>query len=73
MGGIYIQAGDYLIPDSRIPVEEENELVGLWGQRQARHLQEQHKVLYHSLVLYNIKVKIGSLRSMNTISSGNKN
>lgn len=50
MGGNYIQAGDYLIPDVRVPAEEENEPIGLWGQRHARHLQEHHKVLYMNLL-----------------------
>lgn len=30
--------------------EEESELIGLWGQRHARHLQEHHKVLYMNLL-----------------------
>lgn len=50
MGGTYIQTGDYLIPDVRVPAEEENEHIGLWGQRHARHLQEHHKVKYMNLL-----------------------
>lgn len=50
MGGTYIQTGDYLIPDVRVPAEEENEHIGLWGQRHARHLREHHKVKYMNLL-----------------------
>ena len=50
MGGTYIQTGDYLIPDVRVPAEGENEHIGLWGQRHARHLREHHKVKYMNLL-----------------------
>ena len=50
MGGTYIRIGDYLIPDVRVPAEEENEHIGLWGQRHARHLREHHKVKYMNLL-----------------------
>lgn len=50
MGGTYRQVGDYLLPDITIPAEEDTELVGLWGQRHARHLKEHHKVLYMNLL-----------------------
>lgn len=48
MGGTYRQVGDYLLPDITVPAEEES--VGLWGQRHARHLKEHHKVLYMNLL-----------------------
>lgn len=50
MGGTYIQTGDYLIPDVRVPTKEENEHIGLWGQRHARRLREHHKVKYMNLL-----------------------
>lgn len=50
MGGTYTQVGDYLLPDIKVPAEEETEPVGLWGQRHARHLKEHHKVLYMNLL-----------------------
>ncbi|NLL67897.1 MAG: TnpV protein [Clostridiaceae bacterium] len=49
MGGTYRQVGDYLLPNISVPTEE-RELVGLWGQRHARHLKEHHKVLYMNLL-----------------------
>ncbi len=30
MGGTYTQAGDYLLPDIKVPAEEEREPIGLW-------------------------------------------
>ena len=50
MGGTYTQVGDYLLPDIKVPAEEETEPIGLWGQRHARHLQEHRKVLYMNLL-----------------------
>ena len=50
MGGTYIQVGNYLLPNITVPAEEENESIGLWGQRHARHLKEHHKVLYMNLL-----------------------
>ena len=50
MGGTYRQVGDYLLPNITVPAEEENESIGLWGQRHARHLKEHHKVLYMNLL-----------------------
>lgn len=62
MGGTYTQVGDYLLPDIAVLAEEETELVGLWGQRHARHLKEHHKVLYMNLLtsgkLHNYLVEI---------------
>lgn len=50
MGGTYRQVGDYLVPNITVPAEEETEMIGLWGQRHARHLKEHHKVLYMNLL-----------------------
>lgn len=50
MGGTYRQVGNYLLPNITVPAEEENESIGLCGQRHARHLKEHHKVLYMNLL-----------------------
>ena len=36
---------DYHLPNLKLP-DEENKPIGLWGQRHARHLKQNHKVLY---------------------------
>ena len=50
MGGTYRQVGNYLLPNITVPAEEENESIGLWGQRHARHLKKHHKVLNMNLL-----------------------
>lgn len=37
MGGTYTQVGDYLLPDLKLP-EEEQQPIGVWGQRHRRYL-----------------------------------
>ena len=49
LGGTYTQAGDYLLPNLTIPEEEQKPIV-IWGQRHARYLQQNHKVLYMNLL-----------------------
>lgn len=44
MGGTYTQVGDYLLPN--LILAEEQNPIGIWGQRHARHLKEYHKILY---------------------------
>ena len=39
MGGTYTQVGDYLLPDLELP-EEEQQPIGVWGQRHRRYLKE---------------------------------
>ena len=41
MGGTYTQVGDYLIPNLRLP-EQQGQPIGVWGQRHARYLKQQH-------------------------------
>lgn len=41
--------GDYYLPDLKLP-DEENKHIGLWGQRHARYLKQNHKVLYMNLL-----------------------
>lgn len=45
----YTLQGDYYLPDLSLP-DEENKPIGLWGQRHARHLKQNHKVLYMNLL-----------------------
>ena len=45
----YELQGDYYLPDLKFP-DEENKPIGLWGQRHARHLKQNHKVLYMNLL-----------------------
>ena len=49
MGGTYTQVGDYLLPNLTLP-EKEQKSIGIWGQRHARHLKQNHKVLYMNLL-----------------------
>lgn len=39
MGGTYIRHGDYLIPALTLPKEEEQRVVGVWGQRHFEDMQ----------------------------------
>lgn len=49
MGGTYVRQGDYLIPDLKLP-EEENKPIGVWGRRRKRYLQE-HKSATYTMLL----------------------
>lgn len=49
MGGKYERQGDYLLPCLTLPAEEEQP-VGIWGQRHGRYLKEHHRILYYSLL-----------------------
>ena len=49
MGGTYRQDGDYLIPNLELPVEE-NQPIGIWGQRHLRYIKQHHRVLYANLL-----------------------
>ncbi len=49
MGGTYSQQGDYLIPNITLP-KEENQPIGIWGQRHLRYLRQHRKVLYTNLL-----------------------
>lgn len=50
MGGTYAQVADYLLPNLILP-EEEQKSIGIWGQRHARYLKQNHKVLYMNLLI----------------------
>lgn len=45
MGGTYTQVGDYLLPDLKLP-EEEQQPIGVWGQRHRRYLKEHRRATY---------------------------
>ena len=45
----YELQGDYYIPCLKLP-EEEQQPIGLWGQRHLRYLKQSHKVLYYNLL-----------------------
>ena len=53
-GGTYHWEGDYLIPDITLPNEDEQP-VGIWGQRHGRWLKQEHRALYDDL-LYSLKL-----------------
>lgn len=49
MGGTYTQVGDYLLPDLKLP-EEEQQPIGVWGQRHRRYLKEHRRATYAPLL-----------------------
>ena len=48
LGGRYERQGDYLIPCLSVPAEEEQP-IGIWGQRHMNYLKQYHKVTYTNL------------------------
>ena len=49
LGGKYERQGDYLIPCLIVPAEEEQP-IGIWGQRHMNYLKQYHKVTYTNLL-----------------------
>ena len=45
----YEMQGDYYIPCLKLP-EEEQQPIGLWGQRHLQYIKQHRKVLYHDLL-----------------------
>ena len=45
----YERQGDYYLPCLKLP-EEEEQTIGIWGQRHRRYLRENRKVLYADLL-----------------------
>ena len=45
----YILQGDYYLPDLALPDEEEQP-IGIWGQRYLRYIKQHRKVLYLNLL-----------------------
>ena len=48
LGGRYERQGDYLIQCLSVPAEEEQP-IGIWGQRHMNYLKQYHKVTYTNL------------------------
>ena len=49
LGGTYHVENEYLIPDLRLPYEEEQP-IGIWGQRHMDYLKQYQKVTYTNLL-----------------------
>lgn len=49
MGGTYTQVGDYHLPDLKLPGEEQQP-IGVWGQRHRRYLKEHRRATYTTLL-----------------------
>ena len=43
MGGTYTKDGDYYLPNL-LPAEQEEQPIGVWGQRHLRYIKQHHKV-----------------------------
>lgn len=50
LGGTYEQQGDYLLPCLTVPAENEQP-IGVWGQRHLRYLKQHRKGLYSELLI----------------------
>ncbi len=48
MGETYTRVDDYYLPALALPAEKEKH-IGVWGQRHAKYLKQNHKVLYMNL------------------------
>lgn len=49
-GGTYSRHGDYLLPDFKLPEQEENVTLGKWGHMHRRYLKKHKRVLYYNLL-----------------------
>ena len=49
LGGTYHEENGYLIPDFRLPAEEEQP-IGVWGERHLRYLKEYRRGTYINLL-----------------------
>lgn len=49
MDGTYIRAGDYYFPALALSAEKVKH-IGIWGERHAKYLKQNHKVLYMNLL-----------------------
>ena len=45
----YMQQGDYLLPDLKLPEQQKVE-IGVFGQRHKRYLKEHHRLIYFNLL-----------------------
>ena len=51
MGGTYTHVVDYYLPNLKLPEEEKQANIGVWGMRHKRFLKENHSVLYANLMI----------------------
>ena len=49
MGVTYTQVGDYLLPDLKL-LEEDQQPIGVWGQRHRRYMKEHRRATYATLL-----------------------
>lgn len=49
-GGTYTRVGDYYLPNLKLPEEEKQANIGVWGMMHKRFLKENHRVLYANLM-----------------------
>ena len=49
MGGTYMKGGDYYLPNL-LPAEQEEQSIGVWGQRHLRYIKQHRKVRYTNLL-----------------------
>ena len=49
MGGTYTKVGDYYLPNL-LPTEQEEQPIGIWGQRHLRYIKQHHKIRYTNLL-----------------------
>ncbi len=49
MGVGYTMQDNYYLPDLALPAEEEQP-IGIWGQRHGRYLKDRHRILYYNLL-----------------------
>ena len=50
MGGTYTRVGDYYLPNLKLPEEEKQANIGVWGMRHKKFLKDNHRVLYANLM-----------------------
>lgn len=48
-GGTYQRQGDYELPSLKL-LSEEEQFIGVWGQRYRRYLRQNHRILYYNLL-----------------------
>lgn len=48
-GGTYSQQGDYLLPDIKLPEQQDVE-IGVWGNRRRQYLKQHHRVKYYNML-----------------------
>lgn len=60
MGGTYTQVGDYLLPDLKLP-EEEQQPIGVWGRCHTRYLKEHRRATYCCPERYGVSNRNGLL------------